>query len=89
MQLRAVRGDITQVDLPGGAQSGLRIVREILGDIDDVHFSTLTSADVVRHRLVSDIVAAYERWDATRQSAAQSRPAGAPVRTSRQRRQRS
>jgi phosphate starvation-inducible PhoH-like protein len=80
-----VTGDITQVDLPGGAQSGLRIVREILGDIEDVHFSTLTSADVVRHRLVSDIVDAYERWDATQQP---SRPgAGAPVRAPRGRRQ--
>jgi phosphate starvation-inducible PhoH-like protein len=62
-----VTGDVTQVDLPGGAQSGLRIVREILEGIDDVHFSTLTSSDVVRHRLVGDIVDAYERWDATRQ----------------------
>jgi phosphate starvation-inducible PhoH-like protein len=65
-----VTGDITQVDLPGGAQSGLRIVREILDGIDDVHFSTLTSTDVVRHRLVGDIVDAYERFDATRQPAA-------------------
>ncbi len=82
-----VTGDITQVDLPGGAQSGLRIVREILGDIEDVHFSTLTSADVVRHRLVSDIVDAYERWDATRQPASTRPAAGAPSRASRPRRQ--
>ena len=60
-----VTGDVTQVDLPGGQRSGLQVVREILVDIDDVHFSTLTSADVVRHRLVGDIVDAYERWDAT------------------------
>jgi phosphate starvation-inducible PhoH-like protein len=79
-----VTGDVTQVDLPGGQQSGLRIVREILGDIDDVHFSTLTSADVVRHRLVGDIVDAYERYDAARQPAAAG---GAPVRGSRPRRQ--
>jgi phosphate starvation-inducible PhoH-like protein len=58
-----VTGDVTQVDLPGGAQSGLRVVREILTGIDDVHFSQLTSSDVVRHRLVGDIVDAYERWD--------------------------
>jgi phosphate starvation-inducible PhoH-like protein len=57
-----VTGDITQIDLPGGQRSGLRIVREILGGVDDVHFSTLTSQDVVRHRLVGDIVDAYERW---------------------------
>jgi len=76
-----VTGDITQVDLPGGQQSGLRIVREILGEIDDVHFATLTSADVVRHRLVSDIVDAYERWDSSQQSGRP--PAGAPGRANR------
>src|SRR4051812_48501104 len=80
-----VTGDVTQVDLPGGAQSGLKIVREILDGIDDVHFSNLTSADVVRHRLVGNIVDAYERWDASQQD---HRPAnGAPVRSSRPRRQ--
>jgi phosphate starvation-inducible PhoH-like protein len=59
-----VTGDVTQVDLPAGTQSGLRIVREILDGIEDVHFSELTSHDVVRHRLVSEIVDAYSRWDA-------------------------
>src|SRR5918999_1845983 len=58
-----VTGDITQVDLPVGARSGLKIVREILVDVDDIHFTELTSKDVVRHRLVSDIVDAYARWD--------------------------
>ncbi|SNW18966.1 phosphate starvation-inducible protein PhoH [Mycolicibacterium thermoresistibile] len=56
-----VTGDVTQVDLPGGATSGLRAAMKILGDIDDIHFSELTSADVVRHRLVSEIVDAYEK----------------------------
>jgi phosphate starvation-inducible PhoH-like protein len=60
-----VTGDVTQVDLPSGTQSGLRIVRDILDAIEDVHFSELTSSDVVRHRLVSEIVDAYSRWDAT------------------------
>ncbi|MCZ2857340.1 PhoH family protein [Blastococcus sp. VKM Ac-2987] len=83
-----VTGDVTQVDLPGGAQSGLKIVREILDGIEDVHFANLTSTDVVRHRLVGDIVDAYERWDATRQPPGTSRPAaGAPVRPTRPRRQ--
>ncbi|MDP9117314.1 MAG: PhoH family protein [Actinomycetota bacterium] len=59
-----VTGDVTQVDLPGSTRSGLRVVRDILSDLDDVHFSNLTSADVVRHRLVGEIVDAYERWDA-------------------------
>src|SRR4030095_15689724 len=82
-----VTGDITQVDLPGGAASGLKIVREILDGIEDVHFATLTSSDVVRHRLVGNIVDAYERWDATRQPAPARPAAGAPSRTSRARRQ--
>jgi phosphate starvation-inducible PhoH-like protein len=82
-----VTGDITQVDLPGGAQSGLKIVREILDGIDDVHFSTLTSSDVVRHRLVGNIVDAYERWDASRQPTTARPASGPPVRTSRTRRQ--
>lgn len=59
-----VTGDVTQVDLPGGTKSGLRVVQEILHDVDDVHFSRLTSADVVRHKLVGEIVDAYEKWDA-------------------------
>jgi phosphate starvation-inducible PhoH-like protein len=63
-----VTGDITQVDLPGGVRSGLRIVREILGGIDDVHFAMLTSHDVVRHRLVGAIVDAYERWQVVQES---------------------
>jgi phosphate starvation-inducible PhoH-like protein len=59
-----VTGDVTQVDLPGDTKSGLRVVRDILTDLDDVHFAELTSSDVVRHRLVGEIVDAYERWDA-------------------------
>jgi phosphate starvation-inducible PhoH-like protein len=72
-----VTGDVTQVDLPNGATSGLRIVREILDGVEDVHFSTLGSADVVRHRLVTDIVDAYARWDAAQQPvhAVPNRPA--------------
>ena len=58
-----VTGDITQVDLPGGARSGLRAAMDILGGIEDIHFAELTSADVVRHRLVSEIVDAYARAD--------------------------
>ncbi|BBY83027.1 PhoH family protein [Mycolicibacterium pulveris] len=58
-----VTGDITQVDLAGGANSGLRAAMRILEGIDDIHFAELTSADVVRHRLVSEIVDAYARHD--------------------------
>ncbi len=72
-----VTGDVTQVDLPSGTQSGLRMVQQILTDIDDVHFSTLTSTDVVRHRLVAEIVDAYGRYDAEReQRQASHRPDG-------------
>ncbi|MGH3929969.1 MAG: PhoH family protein [Pseudonocardiaceae bacterium] len=59
-----VTGDVTQIDLPGGQVSGLRVVQDILDEVEDVHFAHLTSADVVRHRLVTDIVDAYARWDA-------------------------
>ncbi|QQQ77723.1 PhoH family protein [Saccharothrix sp. 6-C] len=57
-----VTGDITQIDLPGGQRSGLKVVKDILEGVEDVHFSVLTSNDVVRHRLVADIVDAYEKW---------------------------
>jgi phosphate starvation-inducible protein PhoH and related proteins len=59
-----VTGDITQIDLPAGTRSGLKIVREILEGVEDVEFRMLTSHDVVRHKLVSRIVDAYSRWDA-------------------------
>jgi phosphate starvation-inducible PhoH-like protein len=58
-----VTGDVTQIDLPSGTKSGLNVVQEILDGIDDVHFCRLTSSDVVRHRLVGEIVDAYARWD--------------------------
>ncbi len=59
-----VTGDITQVDLPGGMTSGLRAARDILHGVDDIAFCELTAEDVVRHRLVSDIITAYARADA-------------------------
>jgi phosphate starvation-inducible protein PhoH and related proteins len=61
-----VTGDVTQVDLPSGTESGLRVVQDILEDVEDVHFSRLTSSDVVRHRLVGEIVEAYDRWEVAR-----------------------
>ena len=61
-----VTGDVTQVDLPMGVQSGLRVVSEILEGIDDVAFCRLTAHDVVRHKLVGRIVEAYDRYDAER-----------------------
>ncbi|GAA0908063.1 PhoH family protein [Streptomyces thermoalcalitolerans] len=58
-----ITGDVTQVDLPDGQTSGLRQVQEILEGVEDVHFSRLSSHDVVRHKLVGRIVDAYERYD--------------------------
>jgi phosphate starvation-inducible PhoH-like protein len=65
-----VTGDVTQVDLPTGTKSGLRVVQGILDGIKDVSFCHLTAQDVVRHRLVGRIVAAYDTYEATRQSGA-------------------
>jgi phosphate starvation-inducible PhoH-like protein len=58
-----VTGDVTQIDLPSGTASGLRVVEEILSGIEDVAFCRLTSRDVVRHKLVGQIVDAYGRHD--------------------------
>ena len=58
-----VTGDVTQVDLPGGQKSGLREVQSILDGVSDIAFCTLTNHDVVRHKLVGRIVAAYDRYD--------------------------
>jgi phosphate starvation-inducible protein PhoH and related proteins len=58
-----VTGDVTQIDLPGGTRSGLKVVEDILTGVEDVVFNRLTSHDVVRHKLVGRIVAAYEEYD--------------------------
>ncbi len=58
-----VTGDVTQIDLPGGTRSGLKVVEDILTGVEDVGFNRLTSHDVVRHKLVGRIVAAYEEYD--------------------------
>lgn len=59
-----VTGDVTQTDLPGGMKSGLRVIEGILDGVEDISFNHLTSSDVVRHRLVGKIVAAYDEHDA-------------------------
>lgn len=63
-----ITGDVTQVDLPNGANSGLRIIRNILEGVEDIEFMDLTAEDVVRHRLIGDIVKAYETYDENKQS---------------------
>lgn len=80
-----VTGDITQVDLPQGA-SGLRLVTRVLDDIDDIHFSRLTSADVVRHSLVGRIVDAYSEYDEKRLAARRERDEAAEFATRAERR---
>jgi phosphate starvation-inducible PhoH-like protein len=59
-----VTGDVTQIDLPGGNRSGLKVVENILDGVQDVVFNRLTAHDVVRHKLVGRIVAAYDEYDA-------------------------
>ncbi|MGH2740360.1 MAG: PhoH family protein [Actinomycetota bacterium] len=57
-----VNGDVTQIDLPAGQQSGLVVVEEILEDIEAIEFVHLGASDVVRHKIVQDIVEAYRRY---------------------------
>jgi phosphate starvation-inducible PhoH-like protein len=55
-----ITGDVTQVDLPGGARSGLRHVEKVLSEIKGIEFIYFSHADVVRHPLVQQIVQAYD-----------------------------
>ncbi len=68
-----VTGDVTQVDLPKGTKSGLRVVEDILDGVDDLSFNRLGSGDVVRHRLVGKIVAAYDQHEADRDAEREAR----------------
>ncbi|APT85193.1 phosphate starvation protein PhoH [Corynebacterium aquilae DSM 44791] len=74
-----VTGDITQVDLPGGQKSGLRVVRDILKGVRGISFQELTSEDVVRHQLVGAIVNAYDAWDDAQESLAAAKKARAEM----------
>ena len=56
-----VTGDITQIDLPDGKRSGLKDAVRVLKSVDDIAIHYLTGRDVVRHRLVREIIKAYER----------------------------
>jgi phosphate starvation-inducible PhoH-like protein len=59
-----ITGDITQIDLPSGRSSGLIEVQKILEGIEEIRFIYFTNRDVVRHRLVQQIVRAYEQHEA-------------------------
>ena len=65
-----VTGDLTQVDLPRGTRSGLRDAREILDGVEGVSFTEFTGADVVRHKIVTRIVEAYDKAEAKRKASA-------------------
>ncbi|MGR5456664.1 PhoH family protein, partial [Vibrio alfacsensis] len=59
-----ITGDVTQIDLPRGAKSGLRHAIEVLSEVDEISFNFFQSDDVVRHPVVARIVNAYEKWEA-------------------------
>lgn len=61
-----ITGDITQIDLPGSTRSGLKDVLHILKNIDDIAQVRFTEKDVVRHKLVQEIIKAYEKHEEVR-----------------------
>lgn len=70
-----ITGDVTQIDLPAGRPSGLKEAQRILADIAGIRFCGFTERDVVRHRLVQDIIMAYDRFETRRDAASASSPA--------------
>ncbi|MDO6708434.1 PhoH family protein [Photobacterium sp. 1_MG-2023] len=58
-----ITGDVTQIDLPRGARSGLRHAIEVLADVEEISFNFFQASDVVRHPVVARIVQAYEVWE--------------------------
>ena len=73
-----ITGDVSQVDLPSGKRSGLRVVREILEGIEGVAFSYLQAGDVVRHHIVQRIVEAYAAHDAAQEAVGRATGTGSP-----------
>jgi phosphate starvation-inducible PhoH-like protein len=64
-----ITGDVTQIDLPAGRSSGLKEAQHILAGIEGIRFCEFTERDVVRHRLVQDIITAYDRFEGRRHQA--------------------
>lgn len=62
-----ITGDITQIDLPDGKRSGLKQAVRVLKGVKDIAIFRFTEKDVVRHRLVQEIIRAYEKADRPRQ----------------------
>lgn len=69
-----ITGDVTQMDLPSGSKSGLKVIRDILSEVDDIAFIELSSQDVVRNTLVGEIVEAYGKYSAERELQEQRAP---------------
>ena len=70
-----INGDVSQIDLPGGQASGLKDAERILQGVEGIDFVHLTARDIVRHRLVTNIVTAYDRDEVDRE---RSRRRGVP-----------
>jgi phosphate starvation-inducible PhoH-like protein len=68
-----ITGDVTQIDLPRGQRSGLVEALEILNGAKDIAFVEFTHRDVVRHRLVQEVVDRYSRWEAARRGSGDGR----------------
>jgi len=58
-----VTGDVTQIDLPGAARSGLIQAQKVLSNVSEIKFVYFDEQDVIRHNLVGRIVKAYERYE--------------------------
>jgi phosphate starvation-inducible PhoH-like protein len=72
-----ITGDVTQVDLPTGKASGLTHARRLLRDVEGIAFSEFTDVDVVRHPLVQEVIRAYDRDQAERETARAAEEAAA------------
>ena len=71
-----ITGDVTQIDLPDDKPSGLKEAMKVLKGVDDIAICTLTGADVVRHMLVQNIIAAYEKYEEKKSAAPAPKPYG-------------
>jgi len=71
-----ITGDVTQIDLPDDKPSGLKEAMKVLSGVDDIAICTLTGADVVRHVLVQNIIAAYEKYEEKKSASAAPKPYG-------------
>ena len=68
-----ITGDVTQIDLPAGKPSGLKEAQTVLADVNGIKFCYFTERDVVRHRLVQDIITAYDRHERSKEAGAADR----------------